>query len=96
MPDALEVLLEKAVSRAAAALDISEAVLTQVVVDEKSRRIFVKLYLSLVVITGDDNSARGWMNSENLALSGRPLDLIWQPGGLEKVSHYLMSFYEKR
>ena len=96
MSDTFEAVLGKAVLRAAAALDISEGELTRIVVDESAKRLFVKLYISLVALTGDDNSARSWMISENFVLAGRPFDLIGQPDGLEKVSHYLVSSQEWR
>jgi transcriptional regulator with XRE-family HTH domain len=51
--------------------------------------LFVRMFRSLNAIVGDENTARKWLNSENLGLNGRPLELIRQTEGLVRVVHYL-------
>lgn len=52
-------------------------------------RLFVRLFLSLASIVGDENTARQWLFSENRALNARPIDLIGHAEGLERVTCYL-------
>lgn len=52
--------------------------------------LFVRLYRSLdSIVDGDDDVARSWINNDNLALRGRPLDLIQSVSGLTNVIQYL-------
>jgi hypothetical protein len=52
--------------------------------------LFVRLYRSLdSIVDGDDDVARSWINSDNLALRGRPLELIQSVSGLTNVIQYL-------
>jgi transcriptional regulator with XRE-family HTH domain len=51
--------------------------------------LFVRLFRSLDAIVGNDRDARTWLRGENLALAGRPLDLIRSAEGLIRVLHYL-------
>jgi hypothetical protein len=51
--------------------------------------LFVRLFRSLDAIVGNDRDARTWLKGENLALAGRPLDLIRSAEGLIRVLHYL-------
>jgi hypothetical protein len=52
--------------------------------------LFVRLFRSLDAIVGsDDEAARAWLRSENLALGGVPLDLIYDPAGLVRTVDYL-------
>lgn len=51
--------------------------------------LFVRIFRSLDSIVGNDESARKWINGENLGLNGRPIDLIQQTEGLVRVVHYL-------
>lgn len=52
-------------------------------------RLFVRLFLSLASIVGDESTARQWLLSENLALNARPIDIIGHAEGLERVVCYL-------
>ncbi len=51
--------------------------------------IFVRVFRSLDSIVGDEQAARRWLNSDNLALGARPIDLLPQTEGLVRVIHYL-------
>jgi transcriptional regulator with XRE-family HTH domain len=52
--------------------------------------LFVRLFRSLdAVIGSNDTAARGWLNGENSALAGRPIDLIRSTEGLVRVVQYL-------
>jgi hypothetical protein len=54
--------------------------------------LFVRLFRSLDAITGgDEEVARTWLNSQNTALRGVPIDLIQNVGGLVNVVQYLDS-----
>lgn len=54
--------------------------------------LFVRLYRSLdSIVDGDDAVAKDWINNENLALRGRPIDLIQSVSGLTHVIQYLDS-----
>lgn len=51
--------------------------------------LFVRLFRSLDSIVGDESTARKWLNSDNKALNGRPMELISHTEGLVRVVHYL-------
>ena len=52
--------------------------------------LFVRLFRSLDAIAGgDEKAARAWLASDNLALGGRPLELIRTVTGLVDVVAYL-------
>jgi transcriptional regulator with XRE-family HTH domain len=52
--------------------------------------LFVRLFRSLdAVIGSNDAAARGWLNGENSALAGRPIELIRSTEGLVRVVQYL-------
>ena len=52
--------------------------------------LFVRLYRSLNAITGGDEGVAGaWLTNPNLALDGRPLELIQSVSGLTNVIQYL-------
>jgi len=51
--------------------------------------LFVRVFRSLDSIVSNDETARVWLNNENLALNARPIDLITQTEGLVRVVHYL-------
>lgn len=54
--------------------------------------LFVRLYRSLdAIVDGDDGVAREWIKNENLALRGRPIELIQSVAGLTHVIQYLDS-----
>jgi transcriptional regulator with XRE-family HTH domain len=52
--------------------------------------LFVRLFRSLdAVIGSNDSAARGWLNGQNTALTGRPIELIRSTEGLVRVVQYL-------
>jgi len=52
----------------------------------------IRLFRSLAGIVGsDDDAARSWMTAHNLALGGRPIDLIESISGLVNTVSYLDS-----
>ena len=51
--------------------------------------LFVRAFRSLDSIVGDESTARQWLNSENRALNGRPIELIRHTEGLVRVVQYL-------
>ena len=51
--------------------------------------LFVRAFRSLDSIVGDEQTAKKWLNSDNLGLNARPIDLIHQTEGLVRVVHYL-------
>ncbi|HYD62023.1 MAG TPA: antitoxin Xre/MbcA/ParS toxin-binding domain-containing protein [Noviherbaspirillum sp.] len=51
--------------------------------------LFVRMYRSLDAIFGHTETARQWLNGDNLGLQGKPLELIQTTEGLVRVLHYL-------
>jgi transcriptional regulator with XRE-family HTH domain len=52
--------------------------------------LFVRLFRSLdAVIGSNDAAARAWLNGQNTALTGRPIELIRSTEGLVRVVQYL-------
>ena len=51
--------------------------------------LFVRVFRSLDSIVGDESTARKWLNSENLDLNARPIELIRNTEGLVRVVQYL-------
>ena len=51
--------------------------------------LFVRVFRSLDSIVGDEHTARRWLNSDNRALNGKPIDLIRRTEGLVRVVQYL-------
>ena len=51
--------------------------------------LFVRLFRSIDAILGHGDSAHNWLTGNNLALNGRPADLIETTEGLVRVLHYL-------
>lgn len=51
--------------------------------------LFVRLFRSLDSIVGNEETARKWLNSNNLGLNGRPIDLVKHTEGLVRVVQYL-------
>jgi len=51
--------------------------------------LFVRLFRSLDAILGHGDQARLWLTNENLALGGKPLEMIRTTEGLVRVVHYL-------
>ena len=56
-----------------------------------SALLFVRLYLALNSITGDEKTARKWLISQNEGLNGKPIDLILSRDGLVHVVQDLES-----
>ncbi|MFO1415507.1 MAG: antitoxin Xre/MbcA/ParS toxin-binding domain-containing protein [Burkholderiales bacterium] len=52
-------------------------------------RLLVRLFRSLDALWGHEESARQWLGSDNLALAGRPLDLLRSVEGMVRVVAYL-------
>ena len=52
-------------------------------------RLFVRLFRSLDVLWGHDETARRWLTGDNLALAARPVDLIGSVEGIVRVVNYL-------
>ncbi|HEV8110286.1 MAG TPA: antitoxin Xre-like helix-turn-helix domain-containing protein [Burkholderiales bacterium] len=53
--------------------------------------LFVRLFRSLDSIVASDERARAWLDGENRALGGRPLELLGRAEGMIRVLHYLDS-----
>lgn len=51
--------------------------------------LLIRVYRSLDSIVGNASAARQWLQSENRALNGRPIDLIHHTEGLVRVVQYL-------
>ena len=52
--------------------------------------LFVRLFRSLDAVVGsNDAAARAWLNGENTALGGKPVDVIRSAEGLVRAVHYL-------
>ena len=51
--------------------------------------LLVRLFRSLDALWGHEEAAHTWLTSDNLALSGRPVDLIPSVEGLVRVVNYL-------
>ena len=51
--------------------------------------LFVRVFRSLDSIVGDEQTARRWLNSDNRALNGKPIDLIRCTDGLVRVVQVL-------
>lgn len=52
--------------------------------------LFVRLFRSLDAMTGgDEQVAAAWLVNDNMALSGKPIDLIQTVSGLANVIQYL-------
>ena len=54
--------------------------------------LFVRMFRSLDAILGHDEQARQWLEGENLALNGRPAELVRKAEGLICVIHYLDAY----
>ncbi|MEO5336251.1 MAG: MbcA/ParS/Xre antitoxin family protein [Magnetospirillum sp. WYHS-4] len=54
--------------------------------------LFVRMFRSLDAILGHGEQARLWLESDNLALNGRPADLIRTTEGLIRVIQYLDAY----
>lgn len=80
-------------------LGLSPATITRLyngeyVLNQKSKEwdfalLFVRAFRSLDSIVNNDETAKAWLNNQNNALNGKPIDLIKQTEGLVRVVHYL-------
>jgi uncharacterized protein (DUF2384 family) len=52
-------------------------------------RLFVRMFRSLDALWGHEETARDWLTSPNLALAGRPGDLLRSVEGMVRVVAYL-------
>lgn len=52
-------------------------------------QLFIRLFLSLQALIGDDQMARAWIHDQSKDLAGRPIDLVAQKEGLSKVVRYV-------
>lgn len=51
--------------------------------------LFLRAYTLLEVAVGGDKSAQRWLDSDNRAVNGRPLDLMGTSEGLNRLVAYL-------
>lgn len=51
--------------------------------------LFIRAFRSLDSIVGNEATARTWLRSENIALNGRPIELMQGTEGLVRVVQYL-------
>jgi uncharacterized protein (DUF2384 family) len=51
--------------------------------------LFVRVFRSLDSIVGNESTARKWLNSDNLGLNAKPIELIRNTEGLVRVVQYL-------
>ena len=54
--------------------------------------LFVRMFRSLDGVLGHGEQARLWLENENLALNGRPAELVRTTEGLIRVIHYLDAY----
>ncbi len=54
--------------------------------------LFVRMFRSLDAILGHSEQAKQWLDGENLALNGRPAELVRTTEGLIRVIHYLDAY----
>ena len=54
--------------------------------------LFLRLFRSLDAILGHGEQARAWLKGNNLALCGRPVELIRATEGLVRVVQYLDAY----
>ena len=49
----------------------------------------VRLFQELGMLIGDDRSVMAWLQTENMDLGGRPIDLVRTEGGLRELLSYV-------
>lgn len=84
-------LMRRAMSRAAEILGIGEAELKLIVdpsQDDDAIR-FVMMYRDLLSVTGDERTARDWLNGFNEVFGTSPRKRMVEKGGLQEVGKYL-------
>ncbi|MGV8891368.1 MAG: antitoxin Xre/MbcA/ParS toxin-binding domain-containing protein [Burkholderiaceae bacterium] len=67
---------------------------TYVLSQERSKEwefavLLIRLFRSLDAVLGHGDNARKWLNGNNLALAGRPVELVETAEGLVRVLHYI-------
>lgn len=55
----------------------------------RAGQYLVRLFQELSVLIGDDRSVMAWLQTENIDLGGRPIDLVRTEGGLRELLSYL-------
>lgn len=55
----------------------------------RAGQYLVRLFKELAVLIGDDRSVMAWLQTENVDLVGRPIDLIRTERGLHELLTYL-------
>lgn len=54
----------------------------------RAGQYLVRLFQELTVLIGDDLAVMAWLQTENMDLGGRPIDLIRTEGGLRELLTY--------
>ncbi len=55
----------------------------------RAGQYLVRLFQKLAVLIGDDRSVMAWLQTENMDLGGRPIDLIRTERGLSELLSYV-------
>ena len=55
----------------------------------RAGQYLVRLFQELAVLIGDDRSVMAWLQTENMDLGGRPIDLVRTEGGLRELLSYV-------
>jgi hypothetical protein len=55
----------------------------------RAGQFLVRLFQELAVLIGDDRSVMAWLQTENMDLGGRPIDLVRTEGGLRELLSYV-------
>lgn len=55
----------------------------------RAGQYLVRLFQELTVLIGDDRSVMAWLQTENMDLGGRPIDLVWKEGELRELLSYV-------
>lgn len=55
----------------------------------RAGQYLVRLFQELSVLIGDDRSVMAWLQTENIDLGGRPIDLVRTEGGLRELLAYV-------
>ena len=55
----------------------------------RAGQYLVRLFEELGALIGDDRSVMAWLQTENMDLGGRPIDLVRREGGLRELLTYV-------
>ncbi|MGV7120285.1 MbcA/ParS/Xre antitoxin family protein [Sphingopyxis sp. 550A] len=55
----------------------------------RAGQYLVRLFQKLAILIGDDRSVMAWLQTENMDLGGRPIDLVRTEGGLRELLSYV-------